>query len=265
MIQLITWYHTGDKNLDKYLKFATSLCNGNMHGTTHATVANALHHLQRHDNNILTASCRLYASHGFAVTPDSDEEEQLSCNRINAKSREWLLNVFNVLRKPVVDENVLEEMEKIMSSCPSSENESKEMEVLKTIVGRLHVWKHACIEVKIRKCTIAELQALLNTALDMNCDLKEQREILQRIDLFGIAKDQLLDAMSERQKGRKMPKIELEKVMNNCVVIVLSLKNALKYSQYIYNQIAQSITGHCSVFQCIFCPRRGSEADSIRR
>ncbi|EQC41255.1 hypothetical protein SDRG_01230 [Saprolegnia diclina VS20] len=200
----------GDKHVDKYIKFATSLCNGYMHGTVHATTANALSYLHRHGNDPVSAACHLYAAHGFAMLPEPRATDDANAKKSQkAKIQEWMVRALTVIGHDVIDDTSVREMQELVRSCPPSEAESKELYVLKATLQRVDDWQQACVDLGGRKCTVADIQALLYTAKDLRCVLSERDVLSARVAAFEDAKSSLFKTMYDRPKGRKMVKIDL--------------------------------------------------------
>ncbi|OQS03693.1 ATPase [Thraustotheca clavata] len=203
---------SGNKQVENYLKFATSLCNGYMHGTSHATVATALQHLHSYNNDITAASCFLYAKHGFTMLPESSAPEENTKKTLKVKVQEWMVRALSCIGHDAITEDFVTEMEDLVQSCPTSELESKEMYVLKSTLERVRNWKTDCDDIMQRKCTISELQTLLYSARDLRCALKEHDIIASRIVSFEEAKTLLFRGMPTRSKGRKFIRIDLDKL-----------------------------------------------------
>ncbi|OQR97150.1 hypothetical protein ACHHYP_12678 [Achlya hypogyna] len=202
----------GDKSVDKYLKFASSLCNGYMHGTPHATTANALHHLHRHSHDVVSAACHLYAAHGFAMMPEprGAEDGSKKASTQKAKVQEWMVRALACIGHDVIDEATVAEMQELVRTCPTTEVDSKEMYVLQTTLARVEDWREACAALTKGKCTVADIQAVLYTAEDLRCALPERDVINARVFAFETAKSALIRGMTDRPKGRKAVKIGLD-------------------------------------------------------
>ncbi|CAK4440563.1 unnamed protein product [Aphanomyces euteiches] len=200
----------GVADLNKYLEFATSLCSGYVHGTSHAVTAQALQILHQHNNNVQSAACYLYASHAYpSLENDDDESDQ---KKLKPKHQEWLVKFFSVFSTPSFSEDHVETLRSLGRSCPLGDN-ALELDVLRFNIERIEDWKANCEAALHRKCTQQELNALLYKARDVRCEkLSEALELATRLEAFALARARLFEAMDFSVKGKKPSKINLDKL-----------------------------------------------------
>ncbi|KAF0699835.1 Aste57867_9611 [Aphanomyces stellatus] len=202
-------------DLKSYLAFASTLCNGHVHGTPHAVEAEALHHLHAYGHHVLAAAAHLYASHAFPCPPPSTADDDETVERPRAlkpKQLEWLAKFYALVGASHWTDEGVEALEALSRSvCPMG-NDGPEMQVVRATLARIGAWQAACDEtLGRRKCAPADLHALLHEATDMRCrGLTSARDMETRLAAFESAKTRLLAAVHHKSTSSSSKKGKME-------------------------------------------------------